>query len=198
MIILGEIQSVFRDVITLSSTSTFFLLWGERKKLSSEQSNKNWVYGISSCEALTTNWVTKNAPVLKLYKINMWQFKILTSDGGNFSFPPGYEVVPEPKPHVVPRNYIACVPQNCHRIWYIELISLSLPHHCYYMWAPELSSHGPQKCHLHVLPRTDIRIWFPQMPSHVVPRTDILMWSPQLPSHVVSRPAITWSPELSS
>jgi len=32
MPILGEIQSVFRDVITLSSTSTFFLLWKMKKK----------------------------------------------------------------------------------------------------------------------------------------------------------------------
>jgi len=211
-----------------------------KKKLCSEQSNKNWVYVIISSAAPTTNCVTKNAPVLKLYKINVWQFKILTSDGDDFSFPPAHDVVPRtdticgpqnwyhmfsPKlsSYVDPRNAIfmwspqmpshmghriAIVfgPKNCHRFWSTEL-TLCLPHRCFHMWAPELSSHGPQNCHLHALPRTDICTWSPQMSSlvvsqnwypyvvsatfiahvpqtchRVVPRTAILMWSPQLPS----------------
>ena len=125
----------------------------------SEQSNKNWVYGINSSHykmcykkkvvqnrvtktefmastALTTKRVTKNAPVLKLYKINVWPFKILTPDGGHFSFPPAYEVVAELTPHVIPRTDIACCPQNFHRMWSPEITSRVFPRIAILMWSP--------------------------------------------------------------
>jgi hypothetical protein len=176
--IIGELQSIFRDVIILSATSTF----------SGKSKSKNIKDRVTKIEFMLSAILKLSLQTVLLKMSVCW-----SSTNKRVT-------VQDPNTRWRWIQFYNCIrrgPQNWHRIWSPELASQCSPQNFHRLWSSAITvrmgsrieiARVPQKCHPYVDP-TNItecgsqkcnRMWSPELPWYMVPRNANSLWSPTL------------------